>query len=131
MSEMSRDLIFWPVAAHFFLLVFLYAWLSLVRFEQRAGKAVAGLEARISANLSNQFEAPLLFYAIIILLWTENLISLTQLVLAWLFIAGRLLHTAIHTLTSGVILRGMVFMINFVAVFGLWGLFLKDRLFGG
>ncbi|MCI5046015.1 MAG: MAPEG family protein [Aquisalinus sp.] len=121
---MDRDLIFWPVAVHLSLLIYLYGWLSLVRWQQRAGKPVAALEGRISDNLSNQFEAPLLFYVIVALLWVENMVSAADIALAWTFAIGRLLHTSVHTLTSTVLMRGGVFTINFLAIYGLWGWFL-------
>ncbi|MCI5045842.1 MAG: MAPEG family protein [Aquisalinus sp.] len=120
---MDRDLIFWPIAVHLLLLIFLYGWLSLVRWHQRAGKPVAALEERISDNLSNQFEAPLLFYVIVALLWVENMVSAVDIALAWAFAIGRLLHTSVHTLTSTVLMRGGVFTINFLAIYGLWGWF--------
>ena len=48
--------------------------------------------------------------------------------LAWLFIAGRLLHSAVQILTTNVRLRGLVFTVNFLAVLGLWGLSLQASL---
>jgi hypothetical protein len=40
--------------------------------------------------------------------------------LAWSFVVGRVLHSAVQILTRNVRLRGIVFMVNFLAVFGLW-----------
>jgi hypothetical protein len=40
--------------------------------------------------------------------------------LAWIFIAGRILHSAVQILTPNVRLRGIVFTVNFLAVLGLW-----------
>jgi hypothetical protein len=36
-----------------------------------------------------------------------------------MFVVGRLVHTAVQTLTGNVPLRGKAFMINFLAVAGL------------
>jgi hypothetical protein len=37
------------------------------------------------------------------------------------FVAGRLIHTFVQTLTDNVVLRGRVFLINFLAVVVLAG----------
>ena len=116
-----------PMAAHVALAAFLYVLLTIVRAPAIWGvgrlpdgsNPWARFEPRISANLSNQFEWPLLFHAacLILLQTGENRLSL---VLAWIFIAGRVLHSLVQILTANVRLRGVVFTINFVAVLGLW-----------
>lgn len=78
-------------------------------------------EPRVSANLSNQFEWPVLFYAICVLLlarpeWYQPI----DVVLAWLFITGRMLHSAVQILTTNIRLRGLIFTINFLAVLAMW-----------
>ena len=80
----------------------------------------AKLEPRIGANLRNQFEWPLLFYVACLLLIQSGNTTLAAAVLAWIFIGGRLLHSAVQILTGNVRLRGLVFMVNFLAVLGLW-----------
>ena len=35
---------------------------------------------------------------------------------AWAFVAGRIAHALVQTLTDNVLLRGQVFLINFAAV---------------
>lgn len=82
-------------------------------------------EPRISANLRNQFEWPILFYVVCILLLLEPAaFHPAHLWLAWLFIIGRMLHTGVQVLTANVRLRGIVFTINFIAVLAMWGLLL-------
>ena len=49
------------------------------------------------------------------------------MVLAWIFVGGRLLHSAAQILTTNIRLRGLVFMVNFVAVLGLWWLAVLGR----
>jgi hypothetical protein len=123
---MSHVLIF-PMAAHVALAAFLYALLTVARapavwgFGRRAdgSNPWADMEPRISANLSNQFEWPLFFHvACLLLLQLQP--GTVALVLAWIFIAGRVLHSAVQILTRNVRLRGMVFTVNFLAVLGLW-----------
>lgn len=80
----------------------------------------ANVERRVSANLSNQFEWPLFFYAACLLVLQLRAVDQIQVGLAWVFVAGRLVHGLVQVLTTNVRLRGIVFTINFVAVLGMW-----------
>ena len=122
------------MAAHIGWVVLLYALLTLVRapsvwgIRQREDgtNPWADLEPRVSANLSNQFEWPLLFYVIcLLLLQQEALVDDVQGWLAWLFVAGRLIHSAVQILGTNIRLRGIVFTINFLAVLAMWIRFLQ------
>ena len=78
------------------------------------------VEPRISANLSNQFEWPMFFFAACVLLMLLDRVSGAALVLAWVFVVGRVLHSCVQILTKNIRLRGIIFTINFLAVLGLW-----------
>ena len=127
---MPHPLVF-PMAAHVALAAFLYVLLTVVRAPSIWGigrradgsNPMAKLEPRISANLSNQFEWPVLFYAACLLLVQQDTGHLA-IVLAWIFVGGRLLHSAVQILTTNVRLRGLVFTVNFLAVLGLWAIVL-------
>jgi hypothetical protein len=120
-----------PMAAHVALSASLYAALTLARAPRVWGigrrpdgsSPWAEAEPRISANLSNQFEWPLFFHVACLMLIQQQP-GAAALVLAWAFIAGRLLHTVVQVFTANVRLRGLVFTVNFAAVLGLWGLVL-------
>jgi hypothetical protein len=86
------------------------------------------VERRISANLSNQFEWPLFFYVVCLLLLVQHATESAQIWLAWLFVAGRVVHSCIQVFTINVRLRGVVFTINFLAVLGMWLLLLLRNL---
>lgn len=125
---MAPTLIY-PMAAHVALAAFLYALLTLVRAPSiwGVGRRADGsnpwarFEPRVSANLSNQFEWPLLFYvACVLLLLDQRAQTPSAAVLAWVFVGGRALHSAVQILSANVRLRGLVFTINFLAVLGLW-----------
>lgn len=125
---MSQALVF-PMAAHVALAACLYVLLTIARapavwgIGRRAdGTNLWGdVEPRISANLANQFEWPLFFHgACLVLLQAQP--SQAALVLAWLFVAGRVVHSAVQIGTTHVRLRGLVFAVNFLAVLGLWSL---------
>jgi len=86
----------------------------------------AAIEPRISANLTNQFEWPVLFYAACLLLIQCQSTNFIAVLLAWTFVVGRLAHSSVQILTTNVRLRGLIFTINFLAVIGLWILVLRD-----
>ncbi|ODU46711.1 MAPEG family protein [uncultured Aquimonas sp.] len=129
---MSNALIL-PMAAHVALAALLYAALTVARAPKVWGigrradgsNPFAVIEPRISANLSNQFEWPLFFHLACLL---QPVPSTAEMVLAWTFIGGRLLHSVVQIFTANVRLRGLVFMLNFLAVLGLWGLLVAPRL---
>lgn len=130
---MSHPLIL-PMAAHVALAALLYVLLTVARAPAiwGVGRRADGsnpwarIEPRISANLSNQFEWPLLFYAACIILLQSGALQSgaadLALTLAWIFVGGRVLHSLVQILTSNIRLRGAVFTINFLAVIGLWAL---------
>ena len=119
-----------PFLLHFAVVVALYAALTVARATAvRQGRAAfadfarAGGDppaaARIARNLGNQFEAPMFaYFAALFLLWRGEVTSF-DVAAAWLFLAGRLIHTLVQTLTDNVRLRGLVFTINFVGVVAL------------
>ena len=117
-----------PMAAHVALTALLYVLLTIVRAPKIWGigqnadgsNPWATVEPRISANLSNQFEWPVFFYAACLLLMHSQDIPTGAIWLAWLFILGRLIHSGVQIFTTNVRLRGAVFTINFLAVIGLW-----------
>ena len=126
-SVMSSPLLF-PMAAHVGLTALLYVFLTAARAPSVWGlgrrpdgtNPLANIERRVSANLSNQFEWPLFFYAACLLLLQRGAVDHIQLWLAWIFVAGRIAHSAVQIFTANVRLRGVVFTINFAAVLGMW-----------
>jgi hypothetical protein len=129
---MAPDSILWPMLAHIGLTFFLYAWLTFARAkavergETEYACFVLGRDeplhvARITRNLANQFELPAIFYALVIVLLVAGRITWIDIAAAWVFVAGRLIHTLVQTLTDNVPLRGRVFLINFLAVVVLAG----------
>ena len=116
------------MAAHVALAAGLYVLLTVFRAPRIWGigrrpdgsNPWATLEPRVSANLSNQFEWPLFFHAGCLLAMLQDAVSATVVVLAWVFVGGRVLHSAVQVFTANVRLRGIVFTLNFLAVLGLW-----------
>lgn len=119
-----------PFLGHFALvgaLLVVLAW-------QRAGAVLAGevkvddyarvsgdapRSRRVQRNLSNQFELPMFAYFAAAVLIATNSVEQGDIVAAWVFLAGRVAHSAVQGLSDNVRLRGLVFCINAAAVFYL------------
>lgn len=113
-----------PMAAHVALAASLYVVLTVARasavWNVASVQSWAAYERRISANLSNQFEWPLFFHVACVLLMVMGGVTRAAVVLAWVFVIGRVIHGGVQILTTNVRLRGLVFTINFVAVLAMW-----------
>ena len=57
---------------------------------------------------------------VVLLVATKNVTTI-DVIAAWVFVAGRVIHTLVQTLTDNVPLRGQVFLINFAGVAVLVG----------
>lgn len=121
---------FWPLVAHAFLVFCLYALLVVRRAAVvRAGKVeriafrenlAEPEESRVvNKAIANQFELPVIFYAVSVLLFMTEADNIVAVVLAWFFVAARYLQVAMH-LTGNLPLRRLSFMLGFVSVFLLW-----------
>jgi hypothetical protein len=122
------------MAAHVVLAALLYALLTLARAptvwgvgrRPDGGNHWANLEPRVSANLTNQFEWPVVFYAACVVLLIQGETGRFPLMLAWIFVAGRVLHSLVQISMTNVRFRGLVFTVNFVAALGLWAVALLN-----
>jgi hypothetical protein len=121
------------MAAHVAISAFLYVLLTVARAPKVWGIGLrkdgsnpwAGIEPRISANLSNQFEWPLFFYSACLLLIYGQAVGSVAVGLAWVFVGGRIWHSYVQIMTTNIRLRGLVFTVNYLAVIGLWCLVLQ------
>lgn len=127
MTLTTEQLFILPFLAHFGWVVMLYAWLTWERqlavFKGEI-RPIAFVNAgadparskRIARNLGNQFELPVFALFAALFLYLSHKTEMLDVAAAWLFLFGRVVHTAVQTLTENVPLRGVVFTINFVAV---------------
>lgn len=118
-----------PMLVHVSMVALLYALLTVVRAPKvwnlwanaDGSNPFAKFEPKVSANLTNQFEWPVLFYVVcIIVIARPELYQPNYLWLSWLFIFGRIIHSATQIFTANIRLRGAIFTINFTAVIGMW-----------
>lgn len=118
-----------PLFLHFGLVAGLYVALTWARLVVvRRGEATKSdfaradgdprASARIQRNLANQFEAPVFVWIAALVLILTDQVTIGDVVAAWVFLVGRLIHTAVQCSGDNVALRGQVFMINFLGL--LW-----------
>ena len=118
-----------PLFLHFGLVVGLYAALTWARLVAvRRGEVAKNdfaradgdppMSARLQRNLANQFEAPVFAWIGALLLILTTQVTAWDVAAAWVFLAGRLIHTVVQCRGDNVALRGQVFTINFLGV--LW-----------
>ena len=139
---MNQTAIFWPMIAHAALVFVIYVLLGL-----RRRQAVAGGNAKVSQfrenrdepseslfvrnALENQFELPVLFYAVCLALQASGAVDALTLSLAWLFVVSRYVHSFIHVTSNRIRHRQPAFVVGFLAVIALWVLLAVNLLGAG
>ena len=78
---------------------------------------------RVEQHYENLFEQPLLFYIVGILIYVTQQTDTALLVLAWSYIATRILHGVIHIHYNNLIWRRNAFYLSTFVLFTLWGYF--------
>lgn len=81
--------------------------------------------ANPSDNLKNLFEMPVLFYALALYLFVTAQVDGVYLLAAWVFVAFRALHSAVHCTVNIVLLRFTLYAISSLA---LWFVLLRAVL---
>lgn len=138
---MNQNAIFWPMLAQVLLVYVVYLVLAARRYGAvRTGTAkpqqfkLRGSEPEPSAtasnNVANQFELPVLFYAACLSFAVTQTVSLTPVVLAWLFVASRYVHAYIHVTSNRISLRSRAFQLGWALLLLLW-LWFVVRLVSG
>jgi len=106
---MSPEHLLWPVMAQVALTLVVYVRLAAVKRRALASGSVdlerRGLHAdawpddvlKVSNNLRNQFESPMLFYALVLVALVGGAVNTVAVVFAWAFVTCRLVHFYIHT----------------------------------
>jgi hypothetical protein len=69
-----------------------------------------------SDNLKNLFEIPVIFYALVLYLFTTREVDTVYLAAAWVFVAFRVLHSAVHCTFNLVMLRFYLYLFSTLAV---------------
>lgn len=75
---------------------------------------------KVAKNYANQFELPVLLYAVVAFALITSAVDLQMVGLAWIFVLSRVVHTAIHIGPNVVMWRGMAFLVGFVVLALMW-----------
>jgi len=130
---MESKLVFYPVVAQIILTFIVYMLLPIAK--QRVLKTIEVDLARralhndawpdsvlkISNNVQNQFESPVLFYALCFMLWALNVVSVFALLVAWGYVVLRVVHVFVHTGSNEIPIRKKVFMASTALLIALCG----------
>ncbi len=77
----------------------------------------------------NQFELPVLFYLICVVLMIAGPgNNKLYLMLAWAFVATRIVHAFIHVTSNNVIRRFYAFLAGAITLIAMWGLLAFEQL---
>ena len=131
---MAKHLIYWPVMAQLLIpiLVLLLngkrksADVKSGNFDRE--KAAMNNEAwskpvvLTSKNLANQFQLPVIFYVLCLILASIDAVTVTVLVVAWIFVVTRYVHAYVHVSTNYVPVRMRVFLLGTLFLFVLFAL---------
>jgi hypothetical protein len=71
-------------------------------------------------NLRNLFEMPVLFFALVPLLLITHQAGHVQVALAWVYVALRFVHSAIHVTHGPVTRRFLVYLLSCIVLSAMW-----------
>ena len=78
---------------------------------------------KFANNYVSQFELPVLFYAVLVLVLATELVDFVLIGLAWAFVGARLVHSFVHTGSNRIATRFKVFVAGLVFLVGMWAWF--------
>lgn len=70
------------------------------------------LARQAERNYANLFEMPVLFYALVIVIFVTGMVDPIHSLCAWAYVAARLVHSAIHLSYNNVMHRLSVFLLS-------------------
>ena len=86
---------------------------------------------RVANAFHNQLELPLLFYVLVILALFTRKTDTFFVVLAWMFVASRLVHAGIHVTSNDVQRRFFAFLVGAIILLIMWIIFALRIFFAG
>ena len=79
-----------------------------------------------SRHVVNLFEAPLLFYVIVLIAFATGQSGEWLLGLAWIYVGLRLLHSYVHLTSNVVLIRFRIFVSSMLTLSALWAIVLTN-----
>jgi len=130
---MSQELVIFPVIALAALTFGIGIWFAIIRiravnkgdinpgyYQLNRGAKLPEYYAKVNNNYNNLLEIPILFYVISILIYVTNNTDLFYVVLSWLFVLTRYIHSYIHTTYNNVRHRRIPFLIGVLILIIEW-----------
>ena len=130
---MNQTLIYGPVLAQIVLTFYVFILLA----KRKAADVKAGVADRsksaldnkawsepvvkVSNNIDNQFQTPVLFYALCFVLAQLNAVTTVTLGLAWLYAISRYLHMFVHAGSNHVPHRMPLFLVGVFTLMAMTG----------
>ncbi|MCF7220591.1 MAPEG family protein [Marilutibacter chinensis] len=131
---MEENAIWWPALAMVALTCAVWFRMYFMRIGQMrrerihpqsvatSAQAAARLtDSRAADNFRNLFELPVLFYLALVIAAANGQVTTSVLVLAWLFVVLRVLHSAIHCTYNKVMHRFQAYLFGGLVLWALWG----------
>lgn len=84
---------------------------------------------RINDAYGNALAMPVLFYALVILALITKKADLLFVVLEWVYVAARIVQSAIHVQGGRMLMRGAAFGVSVFVLIIMWGIFAVRILF--
>lgn len=73
-----------------------------------------------AANFANQFETPVIFFALIMLAMEVGATNYIMAALAWAYVATRIAHTLVHVGSNDLKIRASIFAVGVAILFCMW-----------
>lgn len=128
---MNQEVIFIPVLFQVLLVFAVFVFLGIAKIRaMRAGgvdpketalntKAWPENVVKISNNIANQFETPVLFYVLAVIMYLTNSVNGISLGLAFFYVLSRYVHAYIHVTSNYVPYRYKAFLVGVFILIGL------------
>lgn len=85
---------------------------------------------QVSNAYQNQFELPVIFYLAVVVAIVSGQATVALVILAWLFVATRIVHAAIHATSNDVRRRFWAYTAGLAVLIVLWIVLLLSLIFG-
>lgn len=128
---MKPELIFLPLIAQILLVIWLYFRLAIVK-NQALDAGLVDEEKRaldesawppsvrkVNNNIRNQFEAPVLFYMVALIIYQLDAVSPGIVIACCAFVISRFFHSVVHTGSNIVATRKKLFTLGILILIGL------------
>jgi hypothetical protein len=142
-ADVSTPAILAPVFVQVALTFVLLFWMGHARFAAiRAGdvqvkdialgqRAWPDRVTQVANAFHNQFETPVLFYALVAFALLTRTADLLFVLLSWLFVLSRLAHAYVYATSNTVMTRFRIFLAGTLVLMAVWGIVALRVLLAG